>query len=31
MGNGRPPVRQHAGNCWDTGNLCTPASAEQIR
>ncbi|MFD7099263.1 DUF6233 domain-containing protein [Streptomyces xanthophaeus] len=21
----------HAGNCWDTGNRCTPASAEQIR
>ncbi|MEU9108107.1 DUF6233 domain-containing protein [Streptomyces xanthophaeus] len=21
----------HAGDCWDTGNRCTPADPEQIR
>ncbi|MFD7262216.1 DUF6233 domain-containing protein [Streptomyces sp. NPDC059874] len=31
IGNGRPPVRLHAGGCWDTGKRCIPASPEQIR
>ncbi len=31
IGTGRPAVRLHAGNCWDTGKRCAPATAEQIR
>ncbi|MFD6471554.1 DUF6233 domain-containing protein [Streptomyces goshikiensis] len=30
-GAGRPPVRVHAGDCWDTGKHCAPAGAEQLR
>lgn len=31
IGSGRPPVRVHTGDCWDTGNRCAPADPEQIR
>ncbi|MFD8951957.1 DUF6233 domain-containing protein [Streptomyces xanthophaeus] len=31
IGTGRPPVRVHAGGCWDTGKRCAPATPEQIR
>ncbi|WP_445270422.1 DUF6233 domain-containing protein [Streptomyces sp. DSM 41634] len=31
IGSGRPPARVHTGDCWDTGNRCAPATAEQIR
>ncbi|MEU6759842.1 DUF6233 domain-containing protein [Streptomyces sp. NPDC046685] len=31
IGAGRLPVRLHTGDCWDTGNRCVPAGAEQVR
>ncbi|WP_412079449.1 DUF6233 domain-containing protein (plasmid) [Streptomyces xanthophaeus] len=31
IGGGRLPSRVHTGDCWDTGNRCAPAGAEQIR
>ncbi|WP_405715670.1 DUF6233 domain-containing protein [Streptomyces xanthophaeus] len=31
IGTGRPPVRVHAGGCWDTGKRLAPATPEQIR
>ncbi|MCX4632849.1 DUF6233 domain-containing protein [Streptomyces sp. NBC_01443] len=31
IGSGRLPARIHTGDCWDTGNRCTPATPEQIR
>ncbi|MET9959640.1 DUF6233 domain-containing protein [Streptomyces sp. NPDC006326] len=31
IGVSRLPARVHTGDCWDTGNRCTPADPEQIR
>ncbi|MFJ9344803.1 DUF6233 domain-containing protein [Streptomyces sp. NPDC101733] len=31
IGAGRPPVRVHTGDCWDTRSRCAPATPEQIR
>ncbi|WP_327267190.1 DUF6233 domain-containing protein (plasmid) [Streptomyces sp. NBC_01232] len=31
IGGGRLPARVHTGGCWDTGNRCAPAAADQIR
>ncbi|MFJ9344800.1 DUF6233 domain-containing protein [Streptomyces sp. NPDC101733] len=31
IGAGRPPVRVHTGDCWDTRSRCAPAGADQIR
>ncbi|MFD8023831.1 DUF6233 domain-containing protein [Streptomyces lavendulae] len=31
IGTGRPPVRVHAGGCWDTRTRCKPATADQAR
>ncbi|MGW7064928.1 DUF6233 domain-containing protein [Streptomyces sp. NPDC054904] len=26
-----PPARLHTGDCWDIGNRCIPAEADQVR
>ncbi|MFJ2825807.1 DUF6233 domain-containing protein [Streptomyces toxytricini] len=31
IGDGRLPVRVHAGGCRDTGRRCIPASPDQVR
>ncbi|EDX20260.1 DUF6233 domain-containing protein [Streptomyces sp. Mg1] len=31
IGGGRLPACVHTGDCWDTGNRCTPATPQQIR
>ncbi|MER7507101.1 DUF6233 domain-containing protein [Streptomyces lavendulae] len=31
IGSGRPPVRVHVGDCWDTRTRCKPASVDQAR
>ncbi|MCB5181507.1 DUF6233 domain-containing protein [Streptomyces antimicrobicus] len=31
IGTGRPPVRLHAGGCWDIGKRSAPATADQVR
>lgn len=31
IGAGRPPVRVHVGDCWDTPTRCKPAAAEAAR
>jgi hypothetical protein len=31
IGAGRPPVRVHVGDCWDTRTRCKPATADAAR
>ncbi|MFE1555500.1 DUF6233 domain-containing protein [Streptomyces sp. NPDC058734] len=31
IGAGRPPVRVHVGDCWDTRTRCKPATVEVAR
>lgn len=31
IGTGRPAVRVHTGECWDTRTRCKPASADTAR
>ncbi|MFG2395187.1 DUF6233 domain-containing protein [Streptomyces lavendulae] len=31
IGTGRPPVRVHTGECWDTRTRCKPTSADAAR
>jgi hypothetical protein len=31
IGAGRPPVRVHLGDCWDTRTRCKPATADLAR
>ncbi|WP_328741247.1 DUF6233 domain-containing protein (plasmid) [Streptomyces erythrochromogenes] len=31
IGDGRPPVSVHAGDCWDRGKRWRPLSAEEAR
>ncbi|MDX6764131.1 DUF6233 domain-containing protein [Streptomyces sp. F8] len=31
IGDGRPPVSVHAGDCWDRGRRWRPLSAEEAR
>ncbi|WP_371681520.1 DUF6233 domain-containing protein [Streptomyces sp. NBC_01276] len=31
IGTGRPPMRVHAGTCWDTRTRCKPASTDAAR
>ncbi|MEU3317092.1 DUF6233 domain-containing protein [Streptomyces sp. NPDC006662] len=31
IGTGRPAVRVHTGQCWDTRSRCKPASVEAAR
>ncbi|MFJ8208074.1 DUF6233 domain-containing protein [Streptomyces sp. NPDC096033] len=31
IGTGRPPVRVHVGNCWDTRTRCKPTTSDAAR